>query len=97
MDMDAPFLYKEKENVVWSLRQVLSFVKTLEQLNCLDDFLDAAEKKGLDVEIPKETINYAKMYLFDAGHHKSSSDAKKYISSGIGATCRGRGGPPGPI
>jgi hypothetical protein len=90
--MDQPFLYKEQVPALWTLRQVAELVQEMIELGCANDLIAQADKDGIVVHVPPETINFVKKFLFGGRHDKDSELIKDVIRS---AACIPRPLPPG--
>lgn len=95
--MQEPFLYKGTDSINWSFSQVVELIQEITQLECLDELVAEADRSGIFVQAPPETVNFVKRFLFHHGCHKTSEKASDLIRS---AACLptiqppGDGGPP---
>jgi hypothetical protein len=80
--MQEPFLYKSADSINWSFSQVVELVQDITQLECLDELVVEADRSDVFVQVPPETINFVKRFLFHHGHHKTSERASNLIRSG---------------
>jgi hypothetical protein len=82
--MKAPFLMKEEGAISMSLRALIQVYQEFEAARIVENTLQKADEQGINVVIPKETINFIKLVLFKEGSKRLSERSKGFIRS---ATC----------
>lgn len=90
--MKEPFLYEGDDAINWSFSQVVELVQDVRSLDGLEELVKEADRVGILVRIPPETINFVKKFLFHRGYHKVSDKALDVIRS---AACIPAPLPPG--
>ena len=91
--MKEPVLYQGSSALDWSLDRVVELVTEINKLGCMEELLREANDSKFVVNVPPETINFVKKFLFHNGHHKQSKTAHAIVES---AACIPHPVPPTP-
>ena len=90
--MPETYVHHAKKPIVWTLGQIVELVRDVSELHCLKELTAEADRLGISVHVPAETVNFVKNFLFEGGHHKNSHKTQELLRC---ATCIPRTLPPG--